>query len=433
MQRAKQRLRRRLLGPAVGVHRVALRLARALFRPRRARPEPGDRHVRILIGYAWGMGGTIRTTFNLATHLARSHEVEVISLIQGPKKPFFDFPPDVPVSALEDRSEGRVAGRAERLLRALPSVLVHPQDYAYSGSSLWTDVQLVRRIRSIRSGVLIGTRPAINIVLAALAPPGVVTIGQEHMHFGSHRAWLSADILRWYPHLDAFATLTEDDRRDYREALTPVAPRMRIERIPNAVAVLDGETSSLDRSVVVAAGRLKNQKGFDLLIRAFAPVAAEHPDWLLRIYGAGEKRPELEQLVAELGLEESVALKGRTKRLGEVLSRASLFALSSRFEGFGMVILEAMSKGLPVVSFDCPRGPSDLVSPGVDGLLVPNGDVPAFSRALLELIEDPERRRRYGAAALEKAARYDMATIGRQWDTLLEDLTGADGAHGNRD
>lgn len=378
--------------------------------------------MRIVLHYAWGMGGTIRTTLNLAAHLAKSHDVELISVIGGAKAPFFEFPPGVKVTALEDRSEAHAPGRVERLLRRLPSLLVHPEDYAFAGSSLWSDVQFVRRLRSMRSGVVIGTRPALNIVLAALAPPGVAAVGQEHMHFGSHRARLTADTLRWYPHLAAFATLTEDDRREYREALTQGSDGLRIERIPNALTVLDGGTSSVDKPVIVAAGRLKNQKGFDLLIRAFAPVAREHPEWTVRIFGAGEKRPELQALIAELELEDRVELKGRSKRLGHQMSRASLFALSSRFEGFGMVILEAMSKGLPVVSFDCPRGPSDLVSHGIDGLLVPNGDVPAFSRALLELIEDPERRRRYGAAALEKAGQYDMGRIGRQWDALIEDL-----------
>jgi glycosyltransferase involved in cell wall biosynthesis len=117
-----------------------------------------------------------------------------------------------------------------------------------------------------------------------------------------------------------------------------------------------------------------------------------------------------------------VHLMGSTNTMGEELAKASVYAMSSRFEGFPMVLLEAMSKGLAVVSFDCPRGPADLITPGEDGLLVPNGDVDGLARGLLQLIEDEELRRRMGAAAVRTAARYEVEAVGRQWDRLLADL-----------
>jgi glycosyltransferase involved in cell wall biosynthesis len=302
----------------------------------------------------------------------------------------------------------------------MPSVLVHEEDFAFPACSLWSDLQLLRKLRALEPGVLIGTRPGFNVLVAELAPPGVITVGQEHMNFHAHRRGLARELRRAYRRLDALAVLTEDDRRDYAELLA--AARTRVVRIPNALPELEGARSAVDAPVVVAAGRLTRQKGFDLLIEAFERVARERPEWTVRIFGDGKKARQLRRMIMERDLYNNVLLMGPTEHLGPELSKASIFALSSRFEGFGMVLLEAMSKGVPVVSFDCPRGPGEIVHDGEDGLLVPDGDVDALAERLIELIDDEPRRRRLGEAAIATAATYDLDRIGREWDRLVDEL-----------
>jgi glycosyltransferase involved in cell wall biosynthesis len=410
--------RRKVLGaPAIAVHRLALALVRALP-ARRRRPRAGRAPVRILLTNAYAMGGTVHAVLTLAGHLARTRDVEVIALKRGGRtQPFFPHPPGVTVTTLDDRRKSR-RGLVERALTALPSVLVHPEDYGYPAASLWTDVKLLRRLRGTGGEIVIATRPAWTLLMAAAAPPDAITIGQEHMHFHAHRPALTRDIRRHYGDLALLAVLTEADLADYRGLLGS-----RVVQVPDAVdPPPGGGVAALDAPVVVAAGRLTRQKGFDLLIRAFATVAARHPEWTLRIYGGGPERPALERLIAERALAGRVELRGPTQPLADALRETSVFVLSSRFEGFGMVIVEAMRCGLPVVSFDCPNGPSDIITPGRDGVLVPPEDVGALAAALGDLLADDARRRAYGAAAVEKGAAYDPAAIGARWDALLDGL-----------
>jgi glycosyltransferase involved in cell wall biosynthesis len=395
-------------------------LAAALRRWARSgapRSSEGNGGVTILIMHAWGMGGTIRIALDVAAYLAAHHDVEILSLVRRRDEPFFALPPGVVVTAVDDQRPGS-APPAARLLRRLPSVLAHPADRNVAkASTLWTDVCLVRRLRRRGGGLLIGTRPGLSVLALDLARPAVRVVGHEHMHLSAHPPPLRALIRARYPELAAVITLTRADRREFAAALGDGA--VPLVRMPNATRDLGGPAPELTGRVVLAAGRLGRQKGFDLLIRAFVRVNAEHPDWELRICGGGPGRAALERLVDDLGLTGTVTFTGPVSALGEAMSEASMFVLSSRFEGFPLVLLEAMSKGLPPVSFDCPTGPGELIDDHRNGILVPAGDVGALARGMIELIEDPVLRRRCGAEATRTAEAYGMDVIGPRWDRFV--------------
>jgi glycosyltransferase involved in cell wall biosynthesis len=401
------------------VLRTALRLwARGVGR-RRGR-DGGPRRICILLMHAWGMGGTIRTVLNLAGDLARHREVEILSVVRRRDRPFFgEFPPGVTVTALDDQRAAATPPWLRPLrsfLSRRPSVLFPREDRASRAVSLWADVMLARTLRRRSGATLIGTRPGLNAVVVQLAGPAAVRIGQEHMNLSAHRPALRKMLRRTYPQLDALVALTERDRGEYADLFGGV---LRVEAIPNAVTPFEGAPSDLSSPIVLAAGRLKRQKDFGRLIRAFAAVAPTHPDWRLRICGSGPRRAALERLIEEHRLDGSVVLAGSVADMEPEFEGASIFAMSSRREGFPMVLLEAMSKGLPVVSFDSPTGPREIVRDGANGLLVPYQNVRALAIALGAMIDDEELRRRCARGAIATAREYELSSIGSRWRELL--------------
>ena len=187
---------------------------------------------------------------------------------------------------------------------------------------------------------------------------------------------------------------------------------------------------------VVTIGRYAYQKGYDLLLQAWAEVERtrkeergrrneemrELENWTLDIYGQGDQT-DYRQLMAELGIDSNRChLNGPVEDVVKAYQESSVFVLSSRFEGFGMVLIEAMACGLPVVSFDCPAGPDEIITDGVDGLLVPSGDVHTLAEKLMVLMSDDNLRRRLGQQARQTAQRYEMTTIANQWIALFEKI-----------
>lgn len=190
--------------------------------------------------------------------------------------------------------------------------------------------------------------------------------------------------------------------------------------IYNPITITNSKLSARTEKSVISVGRLDFQKGYDYLINAWQLVASKHSEWHLNIFGEGNLRGELQSQIDRLGLSNSITLCGRTSRIEEEYVKHSIFVLSSRAEGFGLVLVEAASCGLPLVSFDCPSGPSELVLNGKNGFLVDKvGDVSEMARCICNLIEDEELRKKMGVEAQEFSKLFHIENTVPQWNALF--------------
>ena len=377
---------------------------------------------------AYATGGTIRTVVNQANAMSKDHEVELASVYRTRETPVFDIDPAVRLVPLTDLwGNGRrrldppeVQTRFMNKTRRLKNPLPHRHDFRFKRWDPMVDAAVIRYFRAEKDGVLVTTRPGLNLMSAYFAPSRLIRVGQDHMNLGSYKPPLREAILKAYPRLDLVSVLTDHDRQAYEQAFD--GKDLRLETVPNGVAPWRLPPAALESKVVVAAGRMVKQKGFDLLVEAFALVAARHPDWQLKIFGSGKGKDALAAQIKDLGLDGTVLLAGEARRLDQQLAAASLYVLSSRYEGLPMVLLEAITAGLPVVSFDCPTGPAEIITTGGNGLLVPPEDPAKLAAGICELIEHPETRRAMGAAALESSRRYSMSTVKEQWEKLFSEL-----------
>ena len=379
-------------------------------------PQPAP--VTFLVFDASSGGGVARAVVNLANQLVRGRPVRVISLYRRRRQPRYPLDPSVELTVLRD---ARNRTRARTGLDRYPSRLRPPP--SERNMSRLTDMLLERVLQEVPSGVVVSTRPSLHLALATFARPEVTTIGWDHLNFPRREAnTKQMRVLRAaVPRLDAYVVLTDADAADYRRDLPGIDTRLTVIRNAGSWPV-SAEPAPLEAKVVVAAGRLAARKGQRRLIKAFAPVAAAHPDWQLHLYGQGGKRKPLRAFVRELGLQSQVRFRGYSDDLPAVLRNASVYAMASRWEGFPLVLIEAMSVGLPLIAFDCPRGPGEIIRHRENGLLVENGRVHDYTRGLLELVEDAELRRRLGRQALRDAEGYTIESIAADWERLFDTL-----------
>ena len=374
--------------------------------------------ISFLIHNAYGIGGTISTTFNLAAALAERHSVEVVSVLRTRERPSLLLDHRVSLRALVDLREEK-----DHPLHGRPAQVFPVSERRYGQYSELTDQRIGAYLEKADADVVVGTRPGLNVHLALQAPERIVRIGQEHLTLDSHAPALRTVLRGAYRRLDALTTVTAADAASYGAKMH--LPGVRVEVLPNSVPDPELPPADGTSKVVVAAGRLVRVKRYDLLIAAFARVVAERPDWQLRIYGKGQEHARLRQVVTDLGLGNNVFLMGAVSHMGGEWVKGSIGAGASSFEAFGMTLVEAMRNGLPVVSTDCPHGPGEIVRDGVDGRLVPVGDEKALAAALLELINDDDARLRMGRAARENSRRFAPGPVVEQAERFLSEVVAA--------
>jgi len=213
--------------------------------------------------------------------------------------------------------------------------------------------------------------------------------------------------------LDTFVVLTEEDKQAWPEL-------KNVTVIPDPLSFTPTQQSPLTEKRVIAVGRYVYQKGFDLLLQAWVKIEKQYLDWQLAIYGDGNRTP-YEQQMKDLGIDGiRCHLNGPTADIQQEYINSSIFAFSSRFEGFGMVLVEAMACGLPVISFDCPCGPKDIVKDNEDGLLIEKDNVDALANGLSRLMEKDTLRKSMANAGKENVKRFNIEHIAQQWKAVLE-------------
>lgn len=215
--------------------------------------------------------------------------------------------------------------------------------------------------------------------------------------------------------LDSLVLLTQHDADSWAEIAKTVV-------IPNSIPFYPRQASTCENKQVIFVGRFNEQKGLEYLIKTWEGVKNKHQDWTLHMYGQGEQETLLRALIQKVGLNEYVKVHQPTRRILEKYMQSSIFLLTSRFEGLPMVLIEAMACGLPIVSFNCPWGPADIIKSGEDGFLVRYLNTDEATERVCQLIEDQELRKAMGAKARINVRRYERDVVMKQWMDLFNSL-----------
>lgn len=232
---------------------------------------------------------------------------------------------------------------------------------------------------------------------------------------GKYRDW---QYLQQTKNLDQVVVLTKNAQIEWKKTHNNVC----LINNPSPFVTISDKIDFKEYKRAIAIGRLEDQKGFDLLIESWRNVYSKYPNWKLDIFGEGSKRDLLQKKINENNLDQVITLKGTTRNVQQELLTSDFYVMSSRYEGLPMVLLESISNGLPIVSFDCPTGPAEIIENNDCGILVLNGNIKDLSEKIISMIENVDVRKKMSTIAIEKSKKYSIELIMRQWEQLFTEM-----------
>jgi len=364
-------------------------------------------------------GGMERVLLNKVTYLSQlpGWEVAVVTTDQHQRPPFYPFPEKVRMTDLEiNYSEENEKGAWKKITGYLRKRKEHKR-------------KLTALLLKEKPDIVVSLYPSESSFIPDIKDGSKKVLELHYCKF-FRLQYGRKGLLGWIDKLrtrqdeqivrrfDKFVVLTNEDRGYWGNL-------PNIEVIPNAAMHVSDAYSDVMNKRVIAVGRLDYQKGFDRLVQAWQLVrhTGKFTDWKLDIFGQGEWREMLQQMIDKAELQDSVRLNRPTKQIGEEYVKSDMLVMSSNYEGFPMVMIEAMACGLPVVSFDYKCGPKDIIQPGINGLLVPNGDIQALADAMMKVMEDEAYRKMLSLNARKVVDTYSEQAVMSQWIRLFTSIT----------
>lgn len=343
-------------------------------------------------------GGIERVTVNLANELIKENEITIVSYFKTNEKINYELNEKVEIKYLSDKKYDGEPGSLKRLFKFLK--------LQYS---------ITKYFRSNNCDYIIAQGMPVALMLFFLNFMNKKIIACEHVHYFYYRKFIRFIRNILYKFYFKVIVLTKKDEKYFQKNLR------NINCIPNFIPYISDKTSVLNNRVLISVGRLEEQKGYDILINICSKLLFKYPEWKLKIFGEGNLKEELQFQIEKLNLKNQILLMGTTDKIEQEYLNSDIYIMSSRFEGFGMVLIEAMNMGLPLISFDCPSGPSDIIEDGVNGFLIKNFNKKEIQEKIELLIKNENLRREMSINGKEKIKQFSKEEILNKWRDLLKE------------
>ena len=357
--------------------------------------------IAIVFDDCMRLGGVERVINNLSNYFSSEYNytIEVINYNMNSKKQNFVYNPEIKITDLTIKNT-----KKNFVSKFINKIKLRNK--------------LKKYLKENKYDIILCMAALSNISVAQVRKDiGAKVIGTEHVPYDGHSLKTKIKRRIFYKNLDALVVLTQEDYDKNAKYFKNVS--IIYNSIPDTFRY---ENYNVESKKILAAGRLTEGKGFDILIKCTREAFEKYPDWNLEILGEGEKKKELGSLIEKYNLSKNITIKNFIDNMEEVMKEYSFFVMTSKYEGFGLVLVEAQATGLPVISFDCKSGPKEIINNNIDGVLVKAENENEMPKAIVSMIEDKEFRKKLSKNAVINSERFRNEKIGNEWKELFEKM-----------